>query len=96
MQPNFSTLEELAKAAGKDPNTFNIKPDPFRPDQFPPAFTTQSHCFRLQSVATYTPTLGPGNKEAAPVVAAVEAVVHFGEHGPEILAWSALKEDVED
>lgn len=95
-QPDFTSLDALAQAAGKDPNTFNIKPDPFRPDQFPPAFSTQSHCFRLQSVATYTPTLGPGLKEAAPVVAAIEAVVLFGDSGPEILAWSALREEPEN
>jgi len=92
-KPDFTMLEQLVEAAGKDASTFNMKPDPFRPDQFPPAFSTESRCFRLRSTASYTALLGPGLREASPVTAVVEAVVLFQDGGHEILAWSAGRLD---
>jgi DNA uptake protein ComE-like DNA-binding protein len=48
-QRPFTSLAALAAAAGKDPATFNIKPDPNAAGELPLALTLESRCFRIVS-----------------------------------------------
>jgi type II secretory pathway component PulK len=87
----FRSLAELSAAAGKDPATFNFKPDPAAPDALPKELCLEPHAFRIVSEAVLS-DLGPGGKEYRPTHSRVEAVVAIETGVPRITFWSEAPE----
>ena len=86
----FRTLAALAAAAGKDPATFNIRPDPREPAALPAPLAIESHCFQIVSEAVCATVAG--KQEHDKVHARVEAIVYFPpEGGHEIVRWNARR-----
>ena len=85
----FSDLAAIAVAAGKDPATFNVKPNPANPEALPIDLALESNCFRIQVSATYGPT--EESKTFPATTAQLEVVVLFdGADNYEIVHWQPL------
>jgi type II secretory pathway component PulK len=77
----FTSIEQLAAAAGKDPSTFNVRPT--SPGTLPKELSFSSRCYRIASVATYT------ENGIAKTGSRIEAVVYYDPNGrPEIRSWN--------
>jgi len=89
----FKTLEALSAAAGKAPETFAIKPDPYNPAALPAPLAFESRCFRIVSKAACSSTAGEReyNKAYGQVVA---VAVFNADGGYEIIHWDSRR-DVE-
>ena len=85
----FATFTALVQAAGKDPATFNIKPDAAEAAAWPAALTGESHCFRIVSDGTAASTAK--DREYDRAGARVEAVVLFRGVDYEVVFWNAGK-----
>lgn len=86
----FRSLDALAAAAGKDPATFNIKPDPANPLGLPAPLALRSTAFRIVSRATYGLKGGAG--EYGRATGEVDAVVVFDDEGrPRFTRWVARR-----
>lgn len=83
----FKNQADLSAAAQKALSTFNYKPAPETPDQLPKELCFESRCFRIVSEATLS-NLGPNDSEYRKTPSRVEAVVTFGDKGPQITYWS--------
>lgn len=76
----FTSVEQLAAAAGKDPSTFNVRPQ--APGTLPQELSFSSRCYRIVSHAKY---MQDGVAKAG---SRVEAVVYYDPDGkPEIRSW---------
>lgn len=86
----FSNLEALSAAAGKDPATFNVKPDPANPYGLPAPLALKSRCFRIVSRAEYGTT--EGGRQWNRATGEVEAVVVFDDQGKyQFVRWNARR-----
>ncbi len=86
----FRTLAALAAAAGKDPATFNIRPDPNNPSSLPAPLAFESRCFQIVSEAVCANVAG--KQEYDKVHARVDAIVYFPpDGGYEIVKWNARR-----
>jgi type II secretory pathway component PulK len=77
----FTSVEQLAAAAGKDPSTFNVRPQ--APGTLPKELSFSSRCYRIVSHAKYV-------QDGVPKAGSrVEAVVCYDPDGrPEIRSWN--------
>ncbi|MCC6143181.1 MAG: general secretion pathway protein GspK [Candidatus Hydrogenedentes bacterium] len=91
----FKSLDGLASAAGKSPDTFNYRPAPgAAAGSMPAEFALQSRVFRLTSAGRYV-RLAPAGAEDDVVTSTVEAVVQLLPDGTwRTLHW-ALNPDSE-
>lgn len=86
----FRTLAALAAAAGKDPATFNIRPDPADPTALPAPLAFESRCFQVVSEAVCA--MVAGKEEYDRTHARVEAIVYFPpDGGYQIVKWNAQR-----
>ncbi len=82
----FKTFAALVAVSGKDPMTFNIKPDAATPEKLPAPLALQSRCFHLTSTAEYAYLSGETAYNTT--TAHVDTLVSIPEYGqPEILRW---------
>lgn len=87
----FKSLEALSVAAGKAPETFAIKPDPYNPAALPTPLAFESRCFRIVSKATCASTAG--DREYNKAYGQVVAVVIFNADGSyEIVHWDSRRD----
>lgn len=84
----FSSLAALGAASGKDPATFNFKPDPNDPAALPAALAFESHCFRVTCEAVFSAVDGKNERRLSQAEAT--AVVLFAPeyNGYEIVCWN--------
>lgn len=77
----YTSVEQLAAAAGKDPSTFNVRPQ--APGTLPKELSFSSRCYRIVSHAKYV------QNGVARAGSRVEAVVYYDPDGkPEIRSWA--------
>lgn len=86
----FNGLDALSAAAGKDPSTFNVKPDPDNPYGLPAPLALKSRCFRIISRATIATVEGERQWDRA--TGEIEAVVLFDDEGKhQFVRWTARR-----
>ena len=86
----FNGLDAISAAAGKDPSTFNVKPDPANPLGMPAPLALKSRCFRILSRATLASV--EGGQEWDRATGEIEAVVLFDDEGRhQFVRWIARR-----
>jgi type II secretory pathway component PulK len=88
----FSSVDALAAAAGKSPDTFNVRPAADAPGSLPKELCFESRCFRINCTGAFEKTLGDQKDTVAE--ARIVAVVLF-EPGkePEIRLWNEAPQE---
>jgi type II secretory pathway component PulK len=91
----FNSLAELHAAAGKDPATFNIRPEKPGAEELPAPLAVESRCFRIVSHGACASLMGdaPARRPYRRTTAVAEAVVLLTDRGPEIVRWSTRRGD---
>ncbi|HPO12093.1 MAG TPA: type II secretion system protein GspK [Candidatus Hydrogenedentes bacterium] len=84
----FSSLATLGTAAGKDPATFNYKPDPNDPAALPAALAFESRCFRLSCEAVFCAIEGKNERPLAKAHAEAVALFTPDCNGYQLVYWN--------
>ncbi|MBI4559794.1 MAG: general secretion pathway protein GspK [Candidatus Hydrogenedentes bacterium] len=89
----FTSVNDLAAAAGKDPAAFTVHTAPDVPGTLPKELTLQSRCYRVESRAAVT----RGPTELIAAERGATAIIWFKEGGsPEIVYWNGSYEQPAD